>query len=398
MNFKYRGKNATGKKVKGVLKADTRNEALRELKKQEIVVLSLEEASVADKEIRFKRKLKNEDFVMFLRQFSTLINAGISIMESTETMAMQVEHPDFKEALYDIHRQINRGESLSVAAARYPKFFPELLVNMVYAGEQSGHLDSILEDMAVYYEKQHKNKKTMVSSLMYPASVGIVAVILTIFLLTFIIPTFAEMFESFDSDIPAYTLFIMSLSDFLVEQWWVMIIIPFALFGSYKFVMQYEKVQYKFDRFKFKAPLVGNLILKSELVRMTQTLSMLMAASIPILQALEITERVASNRHMKDVLGEMREVLQNGGDMSSVMADSWIFPPLLYQMVSVGEKTGALDHMLMKVADFYEEEVDQLATRFGALIEPLMIVTLAVIVGAIVMAVIIPMFSLYESI
>lgn len=398
MNFEYKGKLGTGKTIKGKLVVESRYEALQELRDLGIVPLSLEETSKIDKDIRLRKKLKTEDFVMFLRQYATLINAGISIIESTETMAKQTTHPVFKEALMDIHRQIGRGEALSIAVARYPKFFPELLVNMIYAGEQSGHLDEILESMALYYEKQHKLRKTMVSSLMYPASVGVVAILLTIFLLTFIIPTFAEMFESFDSDIPAYTLFIMSLSNLLRTHWWIMIVTPIVLVVVFKFIMKFEVVQYWLDRVKFKFPLVGNLILKAELVRMTQTLSMLMAASIPILQAIEITGRVAGNRLTKDALFDMNEILEAGGEMSSVMEDNWIFPPLLTQMVRVGEKTGALDHMLTKTADFYEEEVDQLATRFGALVEPILIVTLAVVVGAIVMAVVIPMFSLYESI
>lgn len=398
MNFEYKGKLVAGGKAKGKLEADSRGEALRELRKRGVVPLSLGETSTLNKDIRFKKKLKNADFVMFLRQFATLINAGISISEATQTMAEQVENRGLQEALEDIDKQVGRGEALSTAASRHDKIFPELLVNMLYAGETSGRLDDILSNMADYYEKQHKNHRKMVSSMMYPGAVGVVAVALTIFLLTYIVPTFTAMFNSLGEDIPAYTLFIMSLSDMVRAYWWAgVIFLVLAVFAG-KYSTRYARFMYKIDGWKLKIPLIGNLLHKSMIVRMTRTLSMLLDASIPVLQALEITERVASNRIMKSILIDMREVLRGGGEMSSVMTKHWLFPSLLVQMVQVGEKTGSLDSMLKKVTDFYEEEVDQLSERFGSLVEPFMIVFLAFIVGAIVMAIIIPMFSMYQSI
>lgn len=398
MIFDYKGRIiASNKKKKGKIEADSRREALAILKSEGIAVLSLNELTAASKDINLRRKVKNADFVMFLRQYSTLINAGVTISEATKTMSEQVTSKMLKTALVDVNKQVERGESLSVAASRHEKVFPSLLINMIYAGETSGRLDDMLESMADYYEKQYNAKRKMISSLMYPGAVGIVAVLLTVFLLAYIVPTFAEMFTSMGEDIPAYTKFVLALSDFIVDYWYIVIMGVLLIIATIFFMSRFEAVMKRWDKVVLKIPLVGNLIHKNILVRTVQTLGMLLDASMPILQALEITERVVSNRTMKKAIGEMSEVLTSGGEMSGVMARHKIFPPLLTQMVQIGERTGGLDHMLGKGADFYEEEVSQLTDRFGSLVEPILIVGLAVIVGGIVMAVIIPMFSLYEA-
>lgn len=395
VNFEYRGKLA-GTKKKGVVEAESRDGALELLKEQGILVLALTEVSAANKAIRFKKKLKTAEFVMFLRQFATLIDAGISISECVKTMAKQVTNLRLKEALEDIDQQVERGERLSKAASRHEKIFPELLVHMMEAGEASGRLDEILMNMASYYEKQYKNKKKLMGSLIYPSSVGAVAIIMTIFLMVFVVPRFADMFVSMDAAIPAYTQFIMSLSSFMQKFWWILPILVVAGGAVFKKGMKHEKFAYRMDKMYLKLPLVGNLLHKSALVRLTHSLSLLINASIPILQALEIAEKVVPNRVLKGLLPGMREALVSGGEMSREMSKHWVFPPLLIQMVQVGEKTGGLDRMLEKVSAFYEDEVDDLSSRFGALVEPLLIVFLAVVVGGIVMAIIIPMFSMYE--
>lgn len=399
VNFEYKAKQkGVSKPLKGVVEAETRDGALGLLEEQGILVLSLKEVSAVNREIKIKRKLKNSDFVMFLRQFATLIDAGISISECVKTMAKQVGNAQLKEALEDIDQQIDRGERLSVAASRHEKIFPELLVHMIEAGEASGRLDEILANMAAYYEKQYKNKRKLTGSLIYPAAVGVLAIVMTIFILTFVVPRFADMFVSIDAPIPAYTLFVMGLSAFLEKYWWTLLIVTIVGVVAFKFGMKDERFAYQFDKLTLKIPLVGNLIHKSALVRMTHSLSLLINASIPILQALDIVEKVVPNRVIKGLIPDIRETLVSGGEMSKVMAQHWVFPPLLIQMIQVGEQTGGLDRMLEKVSVFYEDEVDDLSSRFGSLIEPFLIVFLAVVVGGIVMAIIIPMFSMYESI
>lgn len=386
----------SGKKTKGKVEAESKSEALEMLMNDGVITLSIGETSALNKDISFGASVKNADFVMFLRQYSTLINAGISISEATKTMSRQVENKPLKKALVDVDKQVERGEALSVAAERHNKIFPPLLINMIYAGESSGRLDDMLESMANYYEKQYNQKRAMISSLMYPGAVGVVAIILTVFLLVYIVPTFAGMFGSED-EIPAYTKFVLALSDGIVAYWYMILIGLAIVVLLILYLKRYETIMRAWDVVVLKIPLVGNLIHKNIVVRTTQTLGMLIDANMPILQALSITDRVITNRVMKEALVEMGEVLTSGGEMSSVMARHAIFPLLLTNMVQIGERTGNLDHMLGKGSDFYEEEVKQLTDRFGALVEPFLIVFLAVVVGGIVMAVIIPMFSLYES-
>lgn len=397
MSFEYRGKHQETGKIKGLLDAETREGALEQLQSQQILVFHLKEVSAANKAIKLKKKLKNADFVMFLRQFATLIDAGIPISECVKTMVNQVSNVQLKTALEDIDQQIERGERLSVAASRHEKIFPPLLIHMMEAGEASGRLDEILMNMASYYEKQHKNKRKLMGSLMYPSAVAIVAVLMTVFILTFVVPRFADMFNSLDAEIPAYTQFIMGLSGFLQSYWWILLASVVGLVVGARVALKNENIAYKLDGWLIKLPLVGNLLHKSALVRMTHSLSLLINASIPILQALEIVEKVVPNRVIKGLLPGMRQTLVGGGEMSRVMMMHPVFPALLVQMVQVGEKTGGLDRMLEKVSAFYEEEVDDLSARFGSLVEPVLIVFLGVVVGGIVLAIIIPMFSMYDS-
>lgn len=397
MIFEYSGKLATGESIKGKLEVETRREALISLADDGIVPLSLKEKSVLSKDLKIKKKLKNADFVMFLRQYATLINAGVSISESTKTMVAQVKNERLKDALEDVDIQVDRGESLSTAMGRHPKVFPELLVNMVVAGEESGRLDDMLENMADFYERQYSNKRKMTSAMMYPGAVSILAVVMVIFVLTFMIPTFADMFAKMDAELPAYTQFILNMSNFVRERGLLLAAIVSSIIGTGYVIFKNERVKYEFDRLLVRIPLLGPLFHKMAIVRLTQTLSMLLNAAIPILTALQITESVIGNRVMAGHLEEVQDELQGGGEISSVLAKYAIFPIIVVQMVQVGESTGKLDHMLSKLTDFYQEDVDQLINRFGSLIEPILIVGLAFVVGSLMLAVVIPMFSMYEN-
>ncbi|GAA0447665.1 type II secretion system F family protein [Lentibacillus halophilus] len=398
MNFDYSGKRFSGERVKGQMEAETKNEALNELEQGGIIVVSITETKPWNKDISWNRRLKNKDFVVFLRQYATLIHAGISISEATKTMGRQTGNATLQSALEDIDKQLERGEGLSVAADRHPDVFPELLVNMIHAGEASGKLDEILNEMADYYEKEHSNRRKLVSALMYPSIVGIITLLLTMFLLMFVVPQFVSMFESFGEDIPAYTQLVLSLSDWVSAYWWMLLVLVVVGVLVYKYAVQFPAVVYRMDYFKMKCPFLGRLAHKAVLVRMTQTLSTLVNSSVPILQALEITERVVGNKVMQHVLADARESLESGESMTRAMEDHWAFPPLVVQMVQIGEKTGTLDHMLQKAAKFYEEDLDQMANRIQTLIEPIMIILLTVIVGSVIVSVVLPMFSLFENI
>lgn len=397
--FRYKGKTSAGEAIKGKVNAGSREEALMTLRGNGLIVFEVQELNqLLYKDIHIGNPVKNKDFILFLRQFSTLIDAGITLVDSTHILAEQLENKYLKRVLFDIEDELQKGTSLSEAFSAYPKVFPELLVSMVHAGEVSGNLDEILDNMATYYEKQYRLKQKVISSLTYPMVLGIMSVLVCLFLLAFIVPVFTDMLGSFGGDIPAYTAFVLSLSSFASSYWWLIIAGGILLTVLYKYLENHPNFAYSIDCMKLKIPVFGKFIQKSLVARMTQTLSSLLNSSVPILQAVEITERVIANRVFKKVLNESLLSLERGESLAVPMENHWVFPKLVTQMIAVGETSGSLDSMLKKVADFYDQELDEAADKLKALIEPVMIVVLAIIVGSIVLAIIIPMFAIFDSI
>ncbi len=387
----------SGERIKGKIDADSKQLALNELEKQGLLITQIEETKPWNKDIILNKRVKNKDFVLFLRQYSTLIHAGIPISEATITMSKQTDNYALRTTLEDMVKQLEQGVSLSTAAAKHPNIFPMLIVNMIHAGEVSGKLDEILNQMADYYEKEYRNKQKVVSALLYPSVVGVITLMLSIFLLVFIVPQFVTMFNSFGEEIPPYTQFILNLSDWLAVYWWSIALLIVLLVFLGKYMLRYDSFRYRIDTYKLRFPFLGVLAHKGALVRMTQTLSTLVNSAVPILEAVEITEKVVGNRVIQDVLSSSKETLQQGESITKPMKNHWVIPPLIIQMMQIGERTGTLDQMLAKAASFYEEEVEQLSNRIKTLIEPLMIIVLTVIVGGIISAVVIPMFSMFEN-
>ncbi|MEC5421936.1 type II secretion system F family protein [Virgibacillus sp. C22-A2] len=397
MDYQYSGKRISGQKIKGKIEADSKKAALLQLEKKGLIIFDIDETKPWNKDIILNKKVKNKDFVLFLRQYATLIHAGIAISDATKTMTQQTDNYALRNALTDIDKQLDQGQALSKATERHPKVFPSLLVNMINAGEASGKLDDILNQMADYYEKEYRNKQKVVSALLYPSVVGVITLLLSMFLLVFIVPQFVGMFNSFGEEIPTYTQIIMNLSNWVGTFWWLLFIVGLFGYMIYKYLLQKEAFVYRIDSIKMKFPFLGVLIHKGALVRMTQTLSTLVNSSVPILQSVAITEKVVGNRVIQEVLLQSRKSLEEGESITIPMKGHWAFPALVIQMMQIGEKTGTLDHMLLKAAEFYEEEVEQLSNRIKTLIEPIMIIILTVIVGSIIAAVVIPMFSLFEN-
>ncbi|WP_186576258.1 type II secretion system F family protein [Aquibacillus kalidii] len=397
--FRYKGKNRLGKTLKGKIDAESKREAITLLRQEGTTVFDIHELnSFLYKDIYLGKAIKNRDFVIFLRQFSTLVDAGISLVEATSILEDQTANKQLKNALAKVQDSLEEGIALSEALAEFPKLFPELLVSMINAGEVSGNLDEILENMASYYEKQYQLKQKIVTALTYPMVIGAISVLITIFLLAYIVPIFTSMFISFDQEIPAYTAFILNISDVVQKFWWLLLLLVITAVFVYKYLEQKPHFAYSFDLAKLRIPIFGKFIQKSLLARMTQTLSSLLNSSVPILQAVEITERVINNRVIKKVLKASGQSLEQGESLAAPMQENWVFPKLVTQMIAVGERTGSLDAMLKKVADFYEQDLDEASDKLKSLIEPVMIVFLATVVGAIVMAIVIPMFSLFEGI
>lgn len=397
--FQYDGRDR--KRVRrGTIQADTKREAVLKLREQGVRVLDMKELpeTTLTKEISFGNPVKRPQLIMFLQQFSTLLRAGVTIVDAINILSQQVESKPFRRILTEIGDDLKGGGSLSDSMAKHPKAFEPLTLNMIAAGEASGNIDDALDRLAVHYEKSFATRQKVTSAMVYPVVVLVLATGVVIFLLTSIIPMFVEMFESLDAELPAITLFVLGASDFMRNYWYVLVgIVLLLVLGLY---LMYRSTQgkYMLDTFILRMPLIGDMMKKSVLATLTRTLSSLFTSSVPIIQAIAMVERVVDNEVIKRVLKQSRDELQRGNSIAGPMTGHWAFPPLIPHMIAIGEQTGSLDKMLAKVADFYEKEVDASTERLKSLIEPLMMIFLAIIVGTIVLAIMVPMFSMYEQV
>jgi type IV pilus assembly protein PilC len=397
--YKYSGRDLKGKKT-GIISAASKREAMLQLKKDSIRVTELNEVAetLLTKELTIGNPVKLQDFVIYLRQFSTLLRAGVTVVDATGILSEQTESKALKKALVEVEQDLREGNPLSDAAAKHRKIFSSMFVNMIKAGEAGGNMDDTLERLAVHFEKQHFTKQKIVSALAYPVAVAIIAVAVVIFLLVSVVPTFVEMFKDFGGELPAITQFVLSSSEFMQAYWWLVVIFFIALFVGFTAVRSNKSSKYYLDFALLRMPIFGKMLQKAALARMTRTLSSLFASSVPILQAIAIVENVVENEVVAKVLKKSRTSLEEGRSLTEPMRKHWVFPPLVSQMIAIGEETGSLDEMLSKVADFYEREVESSTDRLKSLIEPLMIVFLAGIVGTIVTSIMVPMFEIFNHV
>jgi len=398
--FNYQAKDVTGKLKKGKIKAKSQHEAYKVLRQQKLRVIGVEEIpeTIWNKDFELKSPMKQRDFVIYLRQFATLIRAGITVVNATAILAKQTDSKILKEILIEIENDLRNGNNLSDAYTKYPKVFKPMFTHMIQAGETSGTIDLTLERLANYYDRQYRLKQKVISALVYPIILMILAVMVVIFLLLFIIPLFVDLFENLDSELPAITQFVMNLSDSIQSHWWIHLLMIGIIVIGIIMVKRNKRGQYLMDQILLKLPIFGTLFKKTAIVRMTSTLSSLFASSVPVLQAVEIAEKVAGNKVIEDVLHQGRDCLEQGESLTTPMKDHWAIPPLVMQMLMIGEQTGSLDTMLAEVAGFYEAEVEATTDRLKSLIEPVMIVVLATIIGTIVLAIMVPMFEVFNNI
>lgn len=396
--FAYKAKTKDGKLMKGKIESPNKKEALNELRHMDLIVFDVTALNaVLNKEISLRKSLKSKDFIVFLRQFSSLMNAGILLVDALDLLAAQSTSLALKEALEEISEEVREGVPLSEAMAKKTKLFPDLLIHMIHSAEVSGRLEEVLQQMADYYEKQHRIKQKISTAMTYPLVVGVLALFITAFLLVFIVPIFADMFASMGSELPAITQFVLTLSGLLQRYWWLMLL---GVGGLVAIVVQLGKrnqVAYVFDVVQLKIPILGTFIQKTLLARMTQTLSSLINSSVPILQAIEVTSKVVGNRVVEQVLQQAQKDVEQGESLAKPMVDHWFFPPLIIQMIQVGESSGELDEMLKKVSEIYDQEVQEASDKLQALIEPVMIIFLSGVVGVIVLSIVVPMFSMFET-
>ncbi len=397
--FKYTGRDRT-KKRSGTITAGSKREALAKLREEGIRTTEIFEVpeTLLTKEISIGNPVKLQHLVIYLRQFATLLKAGVSVVESTNILAKQTESKALRKALLDIEAELREGNQLSHASAKHDKIFSTMYINMIKAGEAGGNMDETLERLADHYEKQHNTRQKVVAALTYPAVIAVIAIGVVIFLLVSVVPTFVGMFADFGGELPGITKFVLGASEFMQGYWWLILLFFIAITISFVFVKRNKKSKYYLDYAMLRMPIFGKLMQKAVLARMTRTLSSLFTSSVPILQALSIVENVVENEVVSRVVRESRDALEAGQSMTGPMKQHWAFPPLVTQMISIGEETGSLDGMLGKVADFYEKEVETSTEQLKSLIEPIMIVILAGLVGTIVTSIMIPMFDIFNHV
>ncbi|MDP1392920.1 type II secretion system F family protein [Lysinibacillus capsici] len=397
--FRYSGRTKTGAPKKGIIEAPNKKVAMEKLRAQGINARELQESnSILHKDIAFGTKVKHQEFVIYCRQYATLIRAGVPVVEATHILGEQTRSKPLKRALMQVEEDIRNGMAFSDAAGKHPKVFPLLFVNMMRAGEATGNVDDTLDRLASTLEKQYNIKKKIQSAMTYPAILSILTLVVGMFLMVFIVPTFMDAFKEMNLEMPLITVIVVGISDWLIQFWYLVILgLLVLVVGLHYFYKNNKEFHYAVNVFLLRMPIFGQLLQKDIIARMTRTLSTLFSSSVPILQALTIVEKVGGNPVMGKVVLEARDNLEKGGTLSEPLEKSWLFPPLVTQMTSIGEKTGSLDYMLEKIADFYEEEVNRAVDTMKSLIEPLMIVVLALVVGVIVAAIFLPMFQLYEN-
>ncbi len=378
------------------MEAADQKAAMSRLREQRLSVTEIKAAPAKKK--FFKPKVDNKDVVIFSRQLSTLVSAGVPIVQGLNILEAQAENPAFKTVVSGLKADIEAGLSIADAMRKHPSAFTELYVSMIKAGEVGGILDTILERLSAYLESAEVLRAKVKSALMYPAVVFSAAGLITIFLIMFVIPIFKDIFSSFGAKLPFLTQMLIDVSDFLRTK--IFYLVPPIVLGVWGFKkwMKTNKGQEKIDEISLKLPVFGILLKKVAIAKFTRTLGTLIKSGVPILQGLETVAKTSGNKVIERAIMNSYNSIKEGGRISDPLKKANIFPPMVIQMISVGEETGGLDNMLNKIADFYDQEVDTAVKGLTSMIEPIIIIVLGVVVGTIVIAMFMPMFSLGEMV
>lgn len=397
--YVYEAVNEAGKKVTGTHRALNKQTAINELREQNLMIRSVQEKQegVLGKELSLGKPVKMKDFVVFCRQFATLIRSGVQIDKAIDIMEDQTTNRKLKAALKDISEQVLSGKQLSQALRDHPRIFPEMFINMIVSGESSGQLDEVLERMASHYEKEHQTVQKVKSAMVYPVIVFVFSIAVVIFLLLKIVPAFVSMFKEQGEELPLLTQGIMLASDIVVAYWWVGAFLLLASAFAVQSLMSNQQAREMLDRLKFKLPLFGAIYKKAAIARLSRTMASLYTSGVPLLESIEITNKVTGNRVIGAILTEARSSLSEGKQLSEPFIRSGIFPRMVTSMLMIGEETGQIDSMFTKIAEFFESEVEEAVDRLKATIEPLMLLFVSGIVGMIISAIMSPMFKMYEN-
>jgi type IV pilus assembly protein PilC len=397
--FTYTARNAEGGEVKGTLAAPSQKEALVQLRKSGLTPLKVEAKSAKKGFFGGKRdpkpRLKGDDLAVFTRQLSTLLSAGIALMESMEILADQAEDPGFKLCMRRIVENVRGGADFSESLAQFPKVFDNIFVNMIRAGEASGKLDEILNRLAEYQESTNALKREVKSAMTYPTISLVMVGGIALFLILFIVPKFKQLFEDiFEAELPLPTQIVMGISTFIREQLLgIVIFTVIAVVALIQYVKRSPKGRWQWDWLKLHLPVFGQLFLKISISRFARTFGTLLQSGVPILGALEIVSATVGNKLLENDINRSRDAVRQGEPLADPLEKSTVFPLMVTRMIAVGEKTGALEKLLEKISDFYDQQVHAMVKSLTSLIEPLMIGMMGLIVGGIVIAIFLPIFQ-----
>ncbi len=395
--FEWKGRGRTGEQT-GVLVADSKDAVVNALRRQQIVVTAVKEKGKELAVPKFGGRVPPQLVAIFTRQFSVMIDAGLPLVQCLEILGGQQENKTMKRALIQIRQDVESGSNLADSMRKHPKIFNDLYTNMVAAGEAGGILDTILQRLAIYIEKAVKLNSQVKSAMIYPVAVISIACIVVMIILWKVIPVFAALFKGLGAELPMPTQIVIALSNFIAGYWWLIAIVVGASIYSIRKYHSTYKGKRVIDGILLKAPILGMLLRKIAVARFCRTLATLTASGVPILDGLQITARTAGNSIIEDAIMATRKSVEEGKTISEPLGDTDVFPPMVVQMIAVGEQTGALDTMLSKIADFYEDEVDIAVAGLMKLLEPVLIAFLGVAIGGIVIAMYMPMFALIGQI
>jgi len=396
--FKYTAKNTSGKMIEGVIEAPAQKSAADKLRSQRFTIMSLNELkSTGDLFAKFnifKPGVKSKDLVIFSRQLATLVSAGVPIVQGLNILTDQIQSPVFKQIITAIRTDIESGIAIADAMKKHPKAFSELYVSMIRAGETGGVLDAILERLSSYLESAEELRGKVKGAMVYPLVVSGVATVVTLFLLVAVIPTFKNVFASFGSALPLPTQILLTISDFLRHNFMYLLAIPIGAFFAFKSWHKTDAGHLFIDRWMIRLPGIGDLLKKVAVSKFTRTLGTLIKSGVPILQALDTVAKTAGNKVVENAIMKARESIREGEKIADPLKLSGVFPPMVIQMISVGEETGNLEIMLSKIADFYDQEVDTAVKAMTSLIEPAIICVMGVVIGGIVICMFLPIFQM----
>lgn len=399
-SYQYIAINEQGKQVKGSIEAATKEKAVVTLKAEGKLPLKIEEQNILNKDINFgiSSSVKTRDIAVFCRQFHSIIAAGITIIRALDMLAEQTHNKTLRKAIFEVKVSIEKGDTFANAMAARDEVFPSILISMVEAAEASGSLETCFSRMATHFEKSAKLKSVVKKAMIYPSFVGLVAVGVVVLMLMVVIPNFMDMFADMGAEMPPLTIAVVNMSQFLISYWYIILVLIILLVLGIRVFGSTEYGRQLFGTIALKLPLFGDIVVKSASGSIGRTMSSLLASGITLPNAVGITAKGINNSILQKVLLDAKKEIERGVPFSDPLEASGLFPPLLYNMTEIGEETGNLEKMLVKVADYYEEDVENATASLVAIMEPLMIITLALIVGVILGAIFQPMMSIYSTV